>query len=144
MPHIHISAISPLAAFGILACVSFAAAVLCAAVLFVSRRQYRGVQRQVEAAYAERDTNWETAVEHVSQRVESLSAEWHDIEDQLVNIRAAAPAAPKIGLNLTKRAQALRMHRRGDPPAQIAALLDVPLQEVDLLLKVHRIILKSL
>ena len=33
------------------------------------------------------------------------------------------------------------MHRRGDPPEQIAATLAVSRQEVDLLLKVHRIVM---
>jgi hypothetical protein len=53
----------------------------------------------------------------------------------------AAPASSRAGLNLCKRSQALRMHRKGDPPGRIAAALEVPLQEVDLLIKVHRIVL---
>jgi hypothetical protein len=57
---------------------------------------------------------------------------------------AAAPAAPLAGLNLTKRSQALRMHRKGDAPERIATALEVPLQEVDLLIKVHRIVLGHL
>lgn len=143
MPQTMIPAVPPLVAFAILSCVSFAAAVLCAIALLVSRRQYRRAHGRAETAYAERDAKWETAVENVSRRVESLSTEWRDIEEQLANVRTSSPG-PKIGLNLTKRAQALRMHRRGDPPEQIASLLDVPFQEVDLLLKVHRIVLKSL
>ena len=35
------------------------------------------------------------------------------------------------------------MHRRGDPPEQIAASLEIPLQELDLLVKVHRIVMSS-
>lgn len=52
-------------------------------------------------------------------------------------------AFPKAGLNLGKRTQVLRMHRNGDAPDRIAATLEVPLQEVDLLIKVHRIVLSS-
>jgi hypothetical protein len=55
-----------------------------------------------------------------------------------------APALPRPGLNLSTRSQALRMHRRGNPPERIAAALQVPLQEVDLLLKVQRIIAGNL
>ena len=44
-------------------------------------------------------------------------------------------------MNLSKRSQVLRMGRRGDTPEQVAAALAVPLQEVDLLVKVHRIVL---
>jgi hypothetical protein len=54
---------------------------------------------------------------------------------------AAEPAhhpAPALSLNLNKRSQALRMHRRGDPPEAIASALHLPRNEVELLLKVHR------
>jgi len=56
----------------------------------------------------------------------------------------AVPLAPRATLNLDKRAQALRMHRRGEGPGEIAAALGIPLQEVHLLLKVHRIVLSSI
>jgi len=55
----------------------------------------------------------------------------------------AVPPSPRAGLNLCKRSQALRMYRQGDPPGRIAAALEVPLQEVDLLIKVHRIVLSQ-
>jgi hypothetical protein len=35
------------------------------------------------------------------------------------------------------------MHRRGEAPDQIASTLEMPRQEVDLLLKVHRIVLSN-
>ena len=41
------------------------------------------------------------------------------------------------GLNLTKRAQALRMHRRGEALPTIAAALQSPQNEIELLLKVQ-------
>ena len=56
---------------------------------------------------------------------------------------APLPALPRAGMNLTKRSQVLRLHRNGDAPDRIAALLEVPQQEVDLLIKVHRIVLSS-
>jgi hypothetical protein len=40
-------------------------------------------------------------------------------------------------LNLTRRAQALRMQRRGESPATIAAALRLPRNEIDLLLKIQ-------
>jgi hypothetical protein len=36
------------------------------------------------------------------------------------------------------------MHRKGEPPDQIARALALPLQEVDLLIKVHRIVIGNL
>jgi len=44
---------------------------------------------------------------------------------------------PGDGINLTKRAQVLRMYRRGEPVPSIAAALETPPNEVALLLKVH-------
>jgi hypothetical protein len=63
---------------------------------------------------------------------------------------AAQPAAPKRegegnelpfvsgqDLNLTRRAQAIRMQRRGESAATIAAALRVPRNEIELLLKIQ-------
>jgi DNA-directed RNA polymerase specialized sigma24 family protein len=38
----------------------------------------------------------------------------------------------------------LRLHRRGSSPEQIAEALDIPLGEVDLLVKVHRIVISNI
>ena len=73
--------------------------------------------------------------------VEELSAQMRDIECQPPV--GGLSAAPKSGLNLSKRSQVLRMHRNGDAPERIAAALEVPQQEVDLLIKVHRIVLSN-
>jgi hypothetical protein len=54
-----------------------------------------------------------------------------------------APAAPRSGLNLNKRSQALRMSRIGEKPENIAAALSLPRKEVELLLKVQKIVLSS-
>jgi len=50
-----------------------------------------------------------------------------------------APAVPLPGeaINLTKRAQALRMYRRGETISTIAAALRAPQNEIRLLVKVH-------
>jgi len=114
--------------------------------LFVARQQHRTARERAEADWARRTATWEAALETISQRVESLTAELRDLEEQIPRSGVALSSAPipRTGLNLTKRAQALRMHRRGDPPDQIAALLELPLQEVDLLLKVHRIVLSNI
>ena len=47
---------------------------------------------------------------------------------------AIQPAGP--GINLSKRVQALRMHRRGESVATVAAALQTPRSEIELLLKV--------
>jgi len=52
-------------------------------------------------------------------------------------------AGPKQGMNLTRRSQALRMHRLGQSPENIAAALGISRREVDLLLKVHQAVLET-
>lgn len=132
--------------FAVLSCVALAAAVLSGLALFVARQQHRAARERAEADWLRRTATWEAALETISQRVESLTTELRDLEEQIPkSVGALSGAAiPRTGLNLTKRAQALRMHRRGDPPDQIAVLLELPLQEVDLLLKVHRIVLSNI
>jgi len=75
------------------------------------------------------------------ETVEALAIQLRDLQH---HPHVPAPAGiPKAGFNLSKRSQALRMHRRGEEPAQIAAALDLPRQEVELLLKVHRILIQN-
>ena len=70
-------------------------------------------------------------------RMESLDERWKElshISDLLV-----APTPPRSGLNLNKRSQALQMVRRGETPQAISAVLSIPQNEVDLLIKVHQV-----
>jgi hypothetical protein len=55
-----------------------------------------------------------------------------------------APAPARSGLNLTARSQVVRRHRYGEPPEAIAQSLGLPRAEVDLLIKVNRIVVESL
>ena len=51
------------------------------------------------------------------------------------------PSPPRSGLNLNKRSQVLRMSRHGENESNIAAALSLPRKEVELLLKVQKIVL---
>jgi hypothetical protein len=105
--------------------------------LFRSKAMIRAANDRVNDA----QTQFEAGIHAVQQAVEGLAAQVLDVQQQpRVTIAAGLP---KPGLNLSKRSQALRMHRRGDPTDQIAAALEIPLQEVELLIKVHRIVLAS-
>ena len=77
--------------------------------------------------------------------IEGLRAEIGEMKAELAesgqrSAMLAAPAPFRSGLNLSTRSQALRMFRRGSTNQQIAAALGIPEKEVELLLKVQRIV----
>jgi DNA-binding NarL/FixJ family response regulator len=56
----------------------------------------------------------------------------------------SADAVPALqSVNLSKRSLALRMYRRGETSEQIASALNVPRNEVELLLKVQKTVLEE-
>ena len=88
-----------------------------------------------------RETALAEALATVQAELDSVRAELRDLQEQTGMLVAPAPA--KSGLNLSKRGQVLQLHRRGQAPAQIAASLGLPLTEIDLLIKVHQIVLEQ-
>jgi len=75
-------------------------------------------------------------------KMEALDERWKELSQ--ISSLLVAPAPPRSGLNLNKRSQALRLSRRGETPREIAAALAIPLNEVELLVKVQRILLSGL
>jgi len=82
-----------------------------------------------------------------AQTLESLDQNLTALSTTVDQVRRGADQpdpAPEVrgpasmqGLNLTKRAQALCMHRRGESTMTISAALESPLNEIQLLLKVQ-------
>jgi hypothetical protein len=104
--------------------------------------QARAIAR---AAAKQPDTNTATAdaaIAALRSDLDGLAAQIHALQEAPPQNRVAAPA--RGGLNLGKRSQALRLHRHGNPPGQIASMLEIPLQEVELLLKVQQIVISNL
>lgn len=86
----------------------------------------------------------ELEIAALRQTVDTLAAQVAAQAEEIRNQPVAVPAASsRPGMNLNKRSQALRLSRRGDSAEQIAAALELPRQEVELLLKVHRIVLST-
>jgi hypothetical protein len=90
----------------------------------------------------------ETTREEHESRDESLQARLDALAGRLKELErqpavTVNPGLPRPGMNVMKRSHALRMHRRGDRPEQIASALDLPRHEVELLLKVHKIVIKN-
>ncbi|MGB7761716.1 MAG: hypothetical protein WBL61_17925 [Bryobacteraceae bacterium] len=116
---------------------AFLVALVCGGTALLLARVAIGAARRTAALGASIQRNMEA----LAARVESLEQQTGELRRQPAE---AAPDSGRAALNLNKRAQVLRMHRRGDPPERIASLLEVPRQEVDLLIKVHRIIISQL
>jgi len=70
-----------------------------------------------------------------AKKIEEMERSMSKIADQALQAQPGGPIRHSI--NLTKRAQALRMSRRGESAESITAALAVPRSEVELLLKVH-------
>lgn len=104
--------------------------------------QTKSTVRVLEGRAQARQKQLEVAVVTAQESVHGLAAEVREMQQHPP--ATVLPAMPKPGLNLSKRSQALRMHRHGDPPEHIAAALELPVQEIDLLLKVHRIVISNL
>ena len=133
------TAVNPLVLpFAVLCGMVLAAVGLSLAALFRARVLVREAAQGARADYE----RGEAALQSLRQELAALAARLQEVRTE--SDPPAAAGLPRPGLNLSKRSQALRMHRRGDAPAEIASALAVPLQEVDLLLKVHRIVISKI
>ncbi len=120
---------------GGLSLLTLLALVLSATALCLVRSMARAARKRQTG-----DNELASAVQALRSDLDSLASQIRDAQPS----QALPAAAPRNGLNLAKRSQALRLNRRGTPPAQIAATLELPLQEVELLLKVDRIVIGNL
>ena len=125
--------LAQLAAFALLAGGTFA----CASIFIAFKKEIRRLSHQAKEQQREIDS--------LAQR---LTAQMIEIRARLRGAEENAgvlvpPTPPRSGFNLSKRSQAMRMSRRGEDPINIAAALSVPRKEVELLLKVQKIILST-
>jgi hypothetical protein len=111
---------------------------LCIFTLYRAHRLLGEVKRSPALPAPEKNIE----VQSLRETVEALAAQLHDLQSHPPV--ALTPALPRAGLNLNKRSHALRLFRRGEGAGQIATALELPRQEVELLLKVHRIVIGNL
>jgi hypothetical protein len=133
----------PLAYYGTLS-----AAMSACLYLFVSiSRNMDGLRKRLERRIGE--TERETGLLGAQMAsVETRLGEWagrtRSLEETVSGIAAVRrPTAISTGVDSNQRTQVLRMARRGDRAEQIAAELRVPKNEVDLLLKVQRAVVRA-
>lgn len=107
---------------------------LCLYLFLLVKRDLHTSEGRWSLKYTSAEKEWRSSLDALQEQVRGLS---------LTTRLFVPPMAPRSGLNLNKRSQALLMHRRGEEPEQIAAALSVPQSEVDLLLTVNRIALSQ-
>jgi len=70
-----------------------------------------------------------------------LAGRLASLEKEMLGFRSIQPGA--VSMNSAVRANALKMHRMGQPSDRIAEVLRVPKGEVDLLVKVHGVVMRA-
>ena len=97
--------------------------------------------RGLKSRLGRRQAGDSAATRDLKVQVQELNERLRDAEERAgIPI---APPAPKASLNLNKRTQVLRMSRRGERSENIAASLSLPRREVELLLKIHGLVLNG-
>jgi hypothetical protein len=105
--------------------------------LTVSQRvsQLRGRAGKHEAAL-------QSETGRLSSEIAELKTKLLELEESGHSSLPVASAAGTNGVNSTLRSKVLKMHRLGQSPERIAGSLRLPQGEVDLLVKVHRIVMR--
>jgi hypothetical protein len=103
--------------------------------------------RQLRARAAKQEKMLETETTRWSAETAELKArilELEQTDDSIASVAAAAGASMPAGnsVNNTLRSKVLKMHRLGQSADRIAGSLRVPKGEVDLLVKVHKIVMR--
>ena len=109
--------------------------VLCLALFLSLKCDLRACDGRWRKKLEALETECNTKLESLDERCKELA--------QISNV-LVPPAAPRSGLNLNKRSLALQMFRRGESPQEISAALSIPRNEVELLVRVQRIVLSGL
>jgi hypothetical protein len=127
-------------------CVSHPAAYysLVAAGLLLNLYLFVTLKVEIRSAHQrciEADKCLDLDLTQAKNRLAEIEQQFRDSEEQ--RSAGPSPASPPWAINLSKRSQVLRMYRRGDTPQQISSALQIPQKEVDLLVKVHRIVVGS-
>jgi len=105
--------------------------VVCTCLFLAARIEVHGLRRTASVRE-----------EQLAQERQQLTGKMEELESTLASLAAASPAAAVVrpSMNLTRRAQALRMRRRGETVESISAALTAPRNEVELLLKVQHLL----
>ncbi len=116
-----------------------AAAAVCLAGLLALTLRVQKLAGQIKSHQQKEDDPIPSIVAGLKWDVTSLADRIATLESEAKEAASTAVPAVRSGMNLNRRTQALRQYRLGQASSEIAKTLDMP-KEVDLLLKVHRIV----
>ena len=117
---------------------------LLAASLALFLGLFFGINRrlqQLRSRVGESDARRQAESIEVTNGMASLRLRIEEIEAGQQEVEPVA-GVPGSGINSTVRAKVLKMHRLGQPIDGIASTLQLPKGEVDLLVKVHQIVMR--
>lgn len=78
--------------------------------------------------------------ERDDSEIRGLKSEVEQLRESVSRLEETLPVRGSgAGINVTKRAIALRMHRRGEPVSNIAVALETPANEIALLIKLSAV-----
>lgn len=123
----------------VVAAVLFGLVIAGLGVSFLALLRTQALAKSIEVRSRVARDEQEFALGALRERLDALAARMEEIR---IVPHASAPPLRR-GLNLSRRSQALRMHRRGESAGEIATELGIPVQEVELLIKVHEIVMST-
>ena len=98
--------------------------------------------RQLHGRAAKYEAALQAETARLSTEMADLKTKLETLEEPGQSLLPAGPATAANGVNSTLRSKVLKMHRLGQSPERIAGSLRLPRGEVDLLVKVHRIVMR--
>lgn len=97
--------------------------------------------RQLRTRSIASEASLKADVVRISSEMSKISKAFASLEGEGTQLAGPEPAAS--GLNSTLRGKVLKMHRLGQSADRIAETLRVPRGEVELLVKVHTIVMRT-
>ncbi|MBM3810699.1 MAG: hypothetical protein FJW20_03575 [Acidimicrobiia bacterium] len=98
----------------------------------------------LKAEIHRKSARWDYAKKEMEQSLQLLRLQIQRLQESLhTTVQEAAlnqaptTAPPRQAINLNRRVQVLRLHKRGERPDQIAAAVGIPQNEVELMLKLQ-------
>jgi hypothetical protein len=98
--------------------------------------------RQLRGRAVQHETALKSETARLATEIAELRTKVQELEEPGQSLLPPTASAASNGVSSTLRGKVLKMHRMGQSPEKIAGALRLPQGEVDLLVKVHRIVMR--